>query len=89
MASQQTFIAQVPCNLNLSSVLLLGYFSLNTAFIISLLPSKIYSGCPLGQVQKNLLDFWANCDIHFIYKTLFFTSLSKLVGLSWFPYFLY
>lgn len=57
MAPQQTLVAQVSCSLNLSSVLLLGYFSLNIAFIISFLYSKIYRGCPLGEVQKYALDF--------------------------------
>ena len=60
MVSWQTSMTQASCNLDLSSVLLLEYFSLNTTFIISLLFSKIYNGCPLGQVQKVLLDFWTN-----------------------------
>ena len=87
MASSQSPVTPVSYNLNLSSVLLLEYFSLSTTFIISLLYSKIYSGCPLGQVQKFCLTSGLTViRIHFFYKTIFFTHLSKTFS-SWFLYF--
>ena len=84
MASWQSSVTPVSYNLNLSSLLLLEYFSLSTTFIISRLYSKIYSGCPLGQVQKFCLTSGLTViRIHFFYKTIFFTQqdLFKLVSL--------
>ena len=84
MASWQSSVTPVSYNLNLSSLLLLEYFSLSTTFIISRLYSKIYSGCPLGQVQKFCLTSGLTViRIHFLYKTIFFTQqdLFKLVSL--------
>ena len=87
MASLQSPVTPVSYNLNLSSVLLLEYFSLSTTFIISLLYSKIYSDCPLGQVQKFCLTSGLTViRIYFFCKTIFFTHLSKTFS-SWFLYF--